>query len=53
MYASRRASQVPEDFNISQRSGLLPWDNVGISSSGNEHIGLLDLREGEEHITVR
>ncbi|CCO26917.1 isopentenyl-diphosphate delta-isomerase [Rhizoctonia solani AG-1 IB] len=53
MYASRRASQVPEDFNVSQRSGLLPWDNVGISSSGNEHIGLLDLREGEEHITVR
>ncbi|CAE6385555.1 unnamed protein product [Rhizoctonia solani] len=53
MNPSRHVSQVPEDINISQRSGLLPWDNVGISSSTNGGAGLLNPLEGDEHITVR
>ncbi|CAE6424929.1 unnamed protein product [Rhizoctonia solani] len=53
IHPSRHASQAPEDINISQRSGLLPWDNVGISSSTNGDIGPLNLPEREEHITVR
>ncbi|CAE6446172.1 unnamed protein product [Rhizoctonia solani] len=53
MNPSRHASQVPEDINISQRSGLLPWDNVGISSSTNGDAGPLNLPEKDEHVTVR
>ncbi|CAE6521398.1 unnamed protein product [Rhizoctonia solani] len=53
MDPSRHASQVPEEVNVSQRSGLLPWDNVGISSSTNGDVGPLNLPEKDEHITVR
>ncbi|KAJ1311407.1 hypothetical protein OPQ81_009897 [Rhizoctonia solani] len=53
MNPSRRASQAPEDFNISQRSGLLPWDNIGISSSTNGDAGPLNFPEKNEHVTVR
>ncbi|KAF8707861.1 Isopentenyldiphosphate isomerase, partial [Rhizoctonia solani] len=53
MNPSRHVSQTPEDINISQRSGLLPWDNVGISSSTNGGAGPLNPLEGDEHITVR
>ncbi|CAE6530630.1 unnamed protein product [Rhizoctonia solani] len=53
MNPSRRASQAPEDVNISQRSGLLPWDNVGISSSTNGDAGPLNLPEKDEHVTIR
>ncbi|ELU41722.1 hypothetical protein AG1IA_04252 [Rhizoctonia solani AG-1 IA] len=52
MNPSRHVSQTPEDINISQRSGLLPWDNVGISSSTNGGAGPLNPLEGDEHITV-
>lgn len=57
MHPSRAASQIREDVDVSQRSSLLPWDNVGISSSTNGEFDLPGPENDNTHksnqVTVR
>ncbi|KAG9098380.1 hypothetical protein FRC06_006467 [Ceratobasidium sp. 370] len=59
MHASRAASQARDDVDVSQRSSLLPWDNMGVSSSTNGDAGPVNLPglEGDrmkvDHVTVK
>jgi hypothetical protein len=60
MRASRPVSQLRDDVEVSQRSSLLPWDNLGISSSTNGDIGPSNFPElgkddthKDDHVTVR
>ena len=60
MHQSRPVSQARGDVNESQRSSLLPWDNMGISSSTNGDAGLTNLPDIEgdnplqvDHVTVK
>ncbi|KAG9125977.1 hypothetical protein FRC07_005385, partial [Ceratobasidium sp. 392] len=59
MRPSRPASQARDDVNVSQRSSLLPWDNVGVSSSTNGDAGPVNLPGSEanplkvDHVTVK
>ncbi|KAG8739633.1 hypothetical protein FRC10_005369 [Ceratobasidium sp. 414] len=59
MHASRAASQARDDVNVSQRSSLLPWDNMGVSSSTNGDAGPVNLPGSEggrvkvDHVTVK
>lgn len=60
MRPSRPVSQARDDVNASQRSSLLPWDNMGISSSTNGDAGPVNYPGAEEdnplqvdHVTVK
>lgn len=54
MRPSRPVSQARDDVNASQRSSLLPWDNMGVSSSTNGDAGAIGVpgSEGGNHLQV-
>ncbi|KAF8605081.1 hypothetical protein BDV93DRAFT_605577 [Ceratobasidium sp. AG-I] len=60
MRQSRPVSQARDDVNASQRSSLLPWDNMGVSSSTNGDAGPVNFPGAEggnplqvDHVTVK